>query len=50
MGFVFHDRDLVVLHDPIAKKVHRLGFNDYDNFNGDMEGWINHILEESKER
>ena len=49
LGFVFYDKDLIVIHDPISRKSHNIDIEKYNDFEGNMEDFINHILDGGSE-
>ena len=45
LGFVFYEQGVIIIHDPIARKSHNISIDVYDDFEGNMEDFINHILD-----
>ena len=45
-GFLLYSANSIVVNDPIRRKQHRLTLRDYDDFEGDFEQYLTHLLTE----
>ena len=42
--FVLYPIDLIVVHDPIARKKHNISMSEYNNYEGNMYNFLIHVL------
>ena len=43
-GFVLYPIDLIIVHDPLHRKTHRIPLNEYNHYDGNMIDFLTDVL------